>query len=300
MWPPGDLLRLLGLLQAQSVVSLLAACTKLQRQLAGPAAALRKAGGGDPAAAKGEVQLQLEAQQALASLELAIEEAADVTGAQPGQNWQGAWQNLQALETALKTECRYCYGPDWDVKPGKLVSRKGTWLKTNTGFSWELTDQQKLYLPTGVVLPILQIGKVTDQKELKRHDWVGQHVRVWMKPSIVKTLESRRGVWFVYWPHFEDKGGTIVAQVDSWLKRTCQMSGELEPFELVYLPRGVPVQVTCEPTAVDEEWEKNRHQHVHMHRKVVLASPPLTVKQDKYDIFVGQGEDRFHPQIRGK
>jgi len=238
---------------------------------------------------------ELELQQALVSLDLATVEAAQIAGARQTSvqtAWQGAYQNLVVLEGALQTECRYCYGPDWDVKPGKLVSRKGTWLKVSTRFSWDLNDQQKLYLPQGVVMPILQIGRVTDPVEIKRHEWSSQHVRVWMKPSIVRTLEARRGVWFVYWPHFEDKGLAIVPQVDTWLKRTTQLSGEMEPFELIYVPKGLLIQVATEPVMVDEEWEKYRHQHVHMHRKIVLASPPLTVKQDKYEIFVGQREDR--------
>ncbi|CAE8591005.1 unnamed protein product, partial [Polarella glacialis] len=137
---------------------------------------------------------------------------------------------------------RYVYGPDWEVKPGKLVSKKGTWLKSSTHFSWELPEasgkSQKLYLPQGVSMPVVQIGKVTDSDELKRHEWVNQHLRVWMKPAIIRAVEARRGTWFVYWPHFEDNGLTIIATVDTWLKRSTQMSGELQPFELIYVPRG--------------------------------------------------------------
>lgn len=290
VWPQGDLFRLLSLLQAQSVVSLFATCGALRRRLEA-AVNIMRAAQGDPT----KYLQQLGAQQVLVSLELAAAEAAQVTGAQQHRSpasWENACENLRTLETSLHTECRYCYGPDWDVKPGKLVSRKGTWLKTSTRFSWELGDQEKLYLPQGVVMPIMQIGRVTDTSERQRHEWVSQHVCVWMKQPIIRTLEARRGVWFVYWPHFEDKGSTIVPQVDTWLKRTTQMSGEVEPFELIYLPKGLPIQLTGEAAPVEEEWEKYRHQHVHLHRKVVLASHPLTVKQDKYEIFVGQREDR--------
>merc|ERR1712217_255047 len=205
--------------------------------------------------------------------------------------WQPAWERLQSLEVALHTEMRYVYGPDWEVKPGKLVSKKGTWLKTNTRFSWELIEGQKLYLPQGVVMPVLQIGRVVDPEELKRHEWVGQHLRVWLKPPIVRTLEERTGVWFVYWPHFEDKGLLIVALSDTWLKRTTQMSGDMQPFELIYVPKGLTIRLSQEASPVDEEWEKNRHQHVHLHRRITLATPPLTVKQEQYDIYVGQGDE---------
>lgn len=255
---------------------------------------------GDPA----KYMQALQAQQTLAALDSVLARAAEVTGVQPGTpvsaSWQSAWQNLQSLESGTHTECRYCYGPDWDVKPGKLVSRKGTWLKVNTRFSWELTDTQKLYLPQGVVMPVLQIGRVTDTAELKRHEWVGQHLRVWMKPTIVRTLEARRGSWFVYYPHFEDKGLTIIALADTWMKRTTQMSGEMEPFEMIYIPKGLPIHLASEPAIVEEEWEKFRHQHVHLHRRVLLASPPLTMKQDKYDIFVGQGDERWVPGFATK
>jgi len=292
LWPEGDLFRLLGLLQVQGAASLAAACVPLRRQLQAPIASMRSVQG-IPA----KYMPILEAQQALAALELASSEAAGLLGGgslrRSPAAWQGACQNLSALESSLRTDCRYCYGPDWDVRPGKLSSRKGTWLKSTCGFSWEVSEQHKLYVPQGVVMPILQIGKVIDHNEKKRHEWVGQHIRVWLKPSIIRMLEERRGVWFVYWPHFVDRGLVIVPQVDTWLKRTTQMSGEVDPFELVYVPKGLPIHLACEASIVDEDWEKHRHQHVHLHRKVVLASPPLTVKQDKYDIFAGQREDRF-------
>jgi len=139
-------------------------------------------------------------------------------------------------------------------------------------------------------MPVMQIGRVIDDMELKRHDWVKQHLRVWMKPPIVRTLEARRHVWFIYFPHWESTGSSITALADTWLKRTTQMSGDLQPFELVYVPKGLPVRLANPPSPVDEEWEKYRHHHVHMHRKVVLIAPPLTVKQDQYDIYIGQGE----------
>ena len=132
------------------------------------------------------------------------------------------------------------------------------------------------------------------------------------------------------------------------------MSGELQPFELIYVPRGeqlrsfsgqsfqpstsffvamwcinagVPVYLSKRAELVDEagghsvlgrpvfaadatrlgkDWEKVRHQHVHLHRKVTfsadlkacctretelldlkvtLASPPVTVKQDRLSVF---------------
>merc|ERR1712039_910092 len=129
-------------------------------------------------------------------------------------------------------------------------------------------------------MPVLQIGRITDPTELKRHEWTGQHLRVWLKPAILRTLEARCGAWFVYWPHFEDQGLTIVAATDTWLKRSCQMSGELQHFELIYVPRGLQIRLKIAPAIVDEEWERNRHQHVHSHRKLFLAAAPVTVKQD--------------------
>jgi len=266
---------------------LLATCRRLWQQLRTMVPLMRKAED-DP----DNFDHVLQATQALAALEVAIAKASrtdDGLSAAP-LSWQAACDRLVALEAALKTEQRYVYGPDWDIKPGKLVSRKGTWLKHNTKFSWEIHDRQKLYLPHGIVMPVLQIGRVTDKAELKRHEWVQQHLCVWLKPSIIRAVESRRDVWFVYWPHWEPTGLAIVALADSWLKRTTQMSGELQPFELVYVPKTLAVQLVEEPATVEEDWEKYRHQHVHLHRRVRLASPPLTVKQDQYDIFIGQQE----------
>jgi len=287
----------LGMLQASGVASTSASCTESSRQLQGPLAKMRGGGGADA----------LEAGQALAAIEaLLAGTPASITGAalRPGgaeadcaAAANAAQAQLESLENTLRVECRYCYGPDWDVKPGKLVSRKGTWLKVSTSFSWELSDAQKLYLPSGIVVPVLQIGRVADPVELRRHDWANQHVRVWLKPSIVRTLEARRGTWFVYYPHFEERGLALVAQVDTWMKRTVQLSGELEPFEMMYIPKGLTIQLAAAVAPVEEEWEKHRHQHAHLHRKIVLASPPATIKQDKYDIFIGQGDDRLMPEL---
>merc|ERR1711957_759046 len=100
--------------------------------------------------------------------------------------------------------------------------------------------------PHSVIMPVLQIGRITDPLELKRHEWTTQHFRVWVKPAIVQTLEVRRNIWFVYWPHWQCDGLTIVPVIDTWLKRSTQMSGEVQPFELVYVPKGLPVRLSSE------------------------------------------------------
>lgn len=288
---------LLGFLQVRDLARLTAVSKSIKKQLEPAVRAARQHQTDSSSGALEAFGLE----QALSELNSVLAEAEAVTRL-PAKSlqtahWQLACQELESMEGLLKTEMRYVYGPDWDVKPGKLVSRKGTWLKTCTRFSWELSEtdseNQKLYLPQGVAMPVLQIGKVTDVKEIHRHEWAGQHLRVWMKPPILRTLEARRGLWYVYAPHFEDKGLAIVAAVDTWLKRTTQMSGELQNFELIYVPKGVPIQLSQRWGPVEEEWEKNRHQHVHLHRQVMLIAPPLTVKQDQYDILVGQGENRL-------
>mmetsp|Transcript_1270 Transcript_1270/g.2343 ORF Transcript_1270/g.2343 Transcript_1270/m.2343 type:complete len:316 (+) Transcript_1270:56-1003(+) len=285
LWPQGDLLRLVQLLDAREMAPASAACKTAREHLQVPIRHIR-----DVAADSAEQAHVLDMNLAVEALDELVDQARQVTGASKDDClWQSSWEKLRKLETSLYMEMRYVYGLDWEMKPGKLVSKKGTWMKTNTCFSWELKDGEKLYLPQGVVMPVMQIGKVVDDMELKRHDWVVQHLRVWMKPAIVHTLEARRNVWFVYFPHWDGTGLAITALADTWLKRTTQMSGDLQPFELVYVPKGLPMHIVQPPSPVDEEWEKFRHQHVHMHRKVVLTAPPLTVKQDQYDIFVGQG-----------
>jgi len=281
LWPQDDLLRLLQLLESHDVASALVSCKAASDQLRVPMTLMQHAA---------EQAHTLDVHLAVETLDRLADQARQVTGASKHDcSWQPAWGNLRTLEASLHMEMRYVYGLDWEMKPGKLVSKKGTWLKINSCFSWELRDGEKLYLPQGVVMPVMQIGRVVDDTELKRHDWVVQHLRVWMKPSIVRTLEARRHVWFVYFPHWEETGLAITALADTWLKRTTQMSGELQPFELIYVPKGLPLRLAQPPSLVDEEWEKYRHQHVHMHRKVMLIAPPLTVKQDQYDIYVGQG-----------
>lgn len=300
LWPAHDSLRLLCFLQGSGVSPLLFACRATRHQY-GDLIALQRKANTDPEG----FQHVFEAQAAMASLELVLAEAENSL-VKPGagglmaatSSFEGALAELADLESSLHTEMRYIYGPDWELKPGKLISKKGTWLKSSTHFSWDIPDSEKFYMPHGVVMPTLQIGKVTDPVELRRHEWGSQHHRVWLKPAILDTLQARHLVWFIYLPHWEVVGQAIAAAVDTWLKRSCQMSGELQPFELIYVPKGLSLQLTCEPEAVEEQWEKFRHPHVHQHRKVTLAAAPLTVKQEKYDIFVGQSEQshRWAPE----
>lgn len=286
VWPPQDTLRLVSFLEARSLQPAVAASKSSQVQLQETLLDLRKVESNPEPGAFEAFQLQ----QGLRDLETVLAEAQEAPQKGVSHGWDAAWQDLSVLEATLETAMRYVYGPDWEIKPGKLVSKKGTWLKSTARFSWELAEGkgEKMYLPAGVAMPILQIGRVADPEELKLHEWVCQHLRVWMKPEIIRTMQARNGIWFVYWPHFEDRGTAIIPTVDTWLKRSCQMSGELQPFELIYVPRGVPVYLSKRAELVDEDWEKVRHQHVHLHRKVTLASPPVTVKQEQYDILMGQ------------
>merc|ERR1712232_206795 len=227
-----------------------------------------------------------EAQEALANLENLVEEAASAVGEMP-PNVEAALENLASLEVEFRTEMRYVHSPDWEMKPGRMVPKKGTWLKKTTRFSWEVPAAEKLYVPGGISLPVLQVSRVVDAEEKKRHEWSYQHLRIWMKPVILRTLEERRNVWFVYWPHWTDKLQLVLAAaVDTWLKRCTGMSGDLQPFELIYVPKGMQLNLIRPPESVDDDWEKNRHGHVHQHRKVTLSGPPMTVRRDKHDILV--------------
>lgn len=287
LWPQEDSLRLLSLLGLPGAAHLMPTCKALQQRFL-DYVVLQRTMAGDPV----KSSAMLEAQQALQRLEYFLDQAVTLGLREQPMNWTDACLELTTKEAQMHTEMRYVHAPDWDVKPGILVSKKGTWLKPTTRFSWEIPFSEKLYLPQGVSLPVLQIGKVTDVEELNRHEWSAQHLRVWLRPSLVKNIEARRHVWFVYYPHWHGDGMEIVSTVDSWLKRSTQMSGDLQPFELVYVPKGMRLRLSKSPEPPDEPWEKNRHQHVHQHRKVTLAKGPLTIRRDKYDIFVGQGDER--------
>lgn len=294
------MLRILALLHPSSVGALVPTCRAVWKNIKKFLPILRdKAAGGQYA------DIELELAEAAIAVALALSEVSG-TGKASGEEatlsaapleWRSALETLSNLEQSMHTEMRYVYWPDWEQKPGKLVARKGTWLKRTTQFSWALTNDEKHYLPHGILMPVLQVDKVVDDDELHRHEWVQQHARVWLKPSIVRTLEARRNAWFVYWPHFEDAGLDIVALVNTWLKRSTQMSGDLQPFELIYVPKGLVVRLAERASLVDEEWEKSRHPHVHLHRKITLAAPPLTITQDKYEIFVGQSDDHARSSI---
>eukprot|EP00929_Paragymnodinium_shiwhaense_P045319 TRINITY_DN23172_c0_g1_i2.p1 TRINITY_DN23172_c0_g1~~TRINITY_DN23172_c0_g1_i2.p1 ORF type:complete len:313 (+),score=67.24 TRINITY_DN23172_c0_g1_i2:98-1036(+) len=290
-WPQEDILRLMRCLAVRDCARLAGCDRRLRKRLQAPVAELRRSEA-EPAASAEHEQV-LEMTEALHDLEHLLDEATCAAGGEPLPSLSAALEQLSALEAVLHTEMRYVHGPDWEMKPGRLITRKGTWLKHTTRFSWEIPSNEKLYLPEGVALPVLQIGRVVDKNELKLHEWSSQHLRVWLKPSIVRSIESRNDYWFVYWPHFDHEGTVVVAAADTWLKRSCQMSGELQPFELIYVPKGVAIHLAREPELVDEEWEVSRHAHIHQHRKLLLAAPPLTMRRDKYDIFIGQPEDKL-------
>lgn len=290
VWLDKDLLRLCKFLGPRDTGRVAGACTKLRNCLFPQLPGLAE-------------QPPLEARQALVGLEALLGEAQStlrhdrIGDATETLSWGLALSALADLEGELHTEIRYIHVPDWETKPGRLVSKKGTWLKTSVAMSWDLpegtpeTKAEKLYVPQGVVMPVLQKGLVKDPEEQRKNEFHTQHRCVWLKPKIVQTLEARRFTWFVFWPHWEDHGSSIVPRQDTWLKRSCQMSGELRPFELIYVPTGLAVRIVGPARAVDEEWERHRHQNVHRHRKVVLEMPVVTVKQEQYDIFVGYGDE---------
>lgn len=280
------MLRLLRCLGAGSAGHLMMANGALHKRLSAPVAQLRRAEA-EPSTAD-----DLEMQEVLYAMNGLLAEGSKKTANSSVQSLSDAREQLSKLEAAFHTEMRYVHGPDWEVKPGKLITKKGTWLKQTTKFSWEIPAGEKMYLPEGVALPVLQIGRVTDPVELKTHEWSSQHLRVWMKPTLVRQLEARRDVWYIYAPHFEGEGTVVVATADTWMKRSCQMSGELQPFELICVPKGLPLYLVSPPQTVTEEWERKRHANVHQHRKVVLSAPPLTMRRDKFDVFVGQPEEK--------
>jgi hypothetical protein len=292
-WPEEDLLRLLQFLGAKASARLSGVSTSLRRRLTDPVSRLRQS----EAVLGGQQDVQrklLQMEEALSNLEHNIADASAAIG--PPSSFAGACENLRVMEKRFDYAMRYVHGPDWELKPGRLITKKGTWLKSTTRFSWEVPNNEKLYVPEGVGIPILQIGRVIDPEEIKLHEWSEQHLRVWMPPDIIKRLEARRMVWFIYWPHWKSDAAPVEGNVaigaasDTWLKRTTGMSGEMQPFEMIYVPRGMKLTLSCQPEVVDEEWEVNRHSHVHQHRKVTLSEYPTCIRRDKYDILVGQGK----------
>jgi hypothetical protein len=111
----------------------------MHRQYGAMTALQREAGSGSP-----EAQQSLEMQDAIKKLEVALAETSKRTDKPGGDlsvnppTLQTALADLETLEQALSTEIRYVYGPDWDIAPGKLTSKKGTWIKPSTCFSWEI------------------------------------------------------------------------------------------------------------------------------------------------------------------
>jgi len=306
IWPHWDLQRLARCLEPRSLLALFASCATLRERLRAPVSILQQAKG-----SVANCQHLLKVQQALSMLEHELGQASQGQHRAAGQDiasynmpadgaFTKAAADLLSLEQSLDHEIYYVYAHDWELRPGRLDSKKGTWVKQCTKFSWELNQNQKFYVPQGVAMPVQQIARVIDPEELMRHEWGSHHLRVWLKPSVLHVLAERSNNWFVYWPHFEDRGDLrIAANCDTWLKRTTQMSNDMQNFELVYVPKHVPLQLACGASLVEEPWEKNRHQHVHLHRMVRLAAPPMTVKQENYEILIGQGFNREESVLSG-
>eukprot|EP00928_Gymnodinium_smaydae_P063417 TRINITY_DN46995_c0_g1_i1.p1 TRINITY_DN46995_c0_g1~~TRINITY_DN46995_c0_g1_i1.p1 ORF type:complete len:352 (-),score=69.72 TRINITY_DN46995_c0_g1_i1:111-1073(-) len=297
IWPLTDLLRLAHFLGAKSCAALRAVNVEHNARLANTVGHLRQFEEAADAETRQQCMQACEVEEALRNLESLLEEAQSSPAGLPPSEAAAAEQ-LANLEVLYRTEMRYVHGPDWEITPGRLISRKGTWLKVGTRFSWELGPSEKTYVPQGVALPVMQIGRVTDPAELNLHEWASQHYQVWLKPPVLATLEARKHRWFVYWPHWEEgsargwegEGTVIFCTADTWLKRSTHMSGELQPFELIYVTKGMMVRLARDPEEVDEAWEKGRHAHVDKHRKLTLDGEPLTMRREKYDIFVGQPE----------
>jgi len=301
LWPQHDLIRLVGLLQVSGLGALLAACKDFSQNLQAPASAVRQSGANPE-----DCDQILEAHRILAAMDDTLLQAEKLTAGQGELSIadledaeRSVLEKINALEADLASVHCYCYSPDIDMAPGKLVARKGTWIKTSTRFSWELPEEDKFYVPQGMAVPIIQLGPVTDREEATRHDWAGQHLKIWMKPAVMKALEARRHTWFVYLPHFRDEGLSLLATSDSWIKRSAQLSGELDPFEMVYIPQGIRIQLAGPVQHVQEEWERDRHNNVYQHRKIVLARPLVTIKQDNFDIMVGHDDSGGSRENKG-
>lgn len=289
IWPQKDFHRIVGFLQVSSIAAIAAVCKAMKKHTEMKM---------DKTQARPNnlqfLQENLEAEEILRNLSWLSDEAKEKCG--PLESETCLLQQLSRKQEENKTVQAYVYIIDWEIKPGALFAKKGTWLKTSTRFSWELGVEDKLYVPTGLGVPILQVAKITDEVELKRHDWAANHMRVWVKPGIINKLRARRDVWFVYIPHFHEQDDVVVAVQDTWLKRTTQLSGEMDSFELVYVPKGLPIFLTKHPEPVGEPWEVKRHAHVHFHRTLHLDGRPLTTSiQDsqaegttRYEIFIGQ------------
>lgn len=180
---------------------------------------------------------------------------------------------VQALDPVDATiwkelEIWYVFAPDWEVRSHELQSKKGTWVKGTTAFSWEQTPSTKLYLAPGVVMPVATVANVIGE-EKTRHAWSEQHKRVWLKPAILKELWDLQNAWYFYAPHFAQRGDSLVALQDTFLKRTCQMSWDLRDFEKVAIDAHQIMYVSDVKT-VTEPWEVKRHAHVDQHRRAIF------------------------------
>jgi hypothetical protein len=171
-------------------------------------------------------------------------------------------------------EIWYLHCSDWELRSHELVSQRGTWLKSSVGFSWETPDTGKLYVAPGVVVPIVCYAAVSpDDQEV--HAWAPQHRRAWLRPAVLRELRQQQNAWYIYWPDWAPFNNDsvipsgIIAQKETFVKRTCQMSWDLKDFEKVKVAPNTHLRVV-DFGMVDAQWELSRHQHVDKHRRIVL------------------------------
>jgi hypothetical protein len=174
----------------------------------------------------------------------------------------------------IGVEIWYLHIADWALHAHELVSQKGTWLKTSVSFSWETPDGGKLYVAPGVVVPIVCYAGVSAEDQ-KVHAWAAQHRRAWLRQTVLRELREQQKVWYVYWPDWtpstSDTGVItgIIAQKETYVKRTCQMSWDLKDFEKVKVAPNTNLRLIGFGL-VDAPWELSRHQHVDKHRRIIL------------------------------
>lgn len=294
VWPRTDFHRLISMLAVRDIGSMAATCSGLKRKFQGMTENVR--GGGD------ELQLMLSAEQLLSDVETLLAVGAEMEGDGGPESLPKAEDSasldakvFEATAVAKEIEKAYIYLPDWQIKPNQIVAHKGSWIKVSTQFSWELQPQHKLYVPAGMAVPVLHTSRVRDAAERGRHEWTRHHSQIWITSKAAKALQARRGVWFVYAPCVEvDPQNPLVAKFkeNSWIKRSCQLSGELELFELMCVPQGFRIYLRSPPSQVTEPWEMHRHAHTHLHLRLHLDTEPVTkpiiCDGEKYEFFLGQ------------
>lgn len=226
----------------------------------------------------------------------------------------------------------YIYGPHWSLpasmsrekayidssenkkhgpRTEELHALQTTFLKRTTAFSYELSEDDKRYVPENAVLNVQHLMPVSDPSERARHSGSAEHLEVLLTPKseqnveedfqVMKTLHEsgrlqpteewhQRALWYIYSPHWQLPRGRwhqrfllkqdqLRALQATCLKRSTALSRELAAEAQRGVPEGQLLNVQ-HLMPVSDPQERSLHSGSAEHLEVILTPRSAKLIED--------------------